>query len=66
MNSQNGISSVAVWLFRLLRIVTSEAAQISAEQEDAGDLDRKLQQPARPRRDEGLELLHPDLPALGA
>ena len=29
MNSQNGISSVAVWLSRLLRIETSEAAKIS-------------------------------------
>src|SRR5215210_7125720 len=35
------------------------------EQKDAGDLDRELQQPARARRDEGLELLHLDLPALG-
>ena len=64
MNSQNGISSVAVWLSRLLRIVTDGGDEQHANSDDAGELDRKLQQPARARRHEGLELLHPDLPAL--
>src|SRR5580765_6055285 len=35
-----------------------------AEDGDAGNLDRQLQQPARSRRHERLELLHTDLPAL--
>ena len=34
------------------------------EEHRTGELDQKLQVPARPRRNQSLELLHPDLPAL--
>ena len=49
MNSQNGISSVAVWLFRLLRDRDDRGVGDSKPNTPTpASLDRELQQPARP------------------
>jgi hypothetical protein len=44
--------------------VTTEATNSTPNKDDAGDLDRELQDPARLRRQQELELLHADLAAL--